>query len=114
MAITFTVNTKPIVPRGQALGGHKIHCYKITGDSSYSAGGYAVTAANLGFDNGITSVVFGGAMGTSGSAGTGLVPQWDAANSKIKLWKGNGAAALTEAAAGDPNGLVLEVVAFGY
>lgn len=114
MALTFTANPKAIIVRGSALGGVKIHQFKITGDAAYGAGGYAITAANLGFDGGIVHLTFGGGMGTAAAGGIQLTAQWDSANSKIKLYKTIAAGAAVEAAAGDPNGLFLEVLAFGY
>lgn len=114
MALTFTQNSKVVIVRGSALGGVQIKSVKITGDAAYAAGGYAITAANLGFSNGIVTVIPCGAMGSTGAAGTQLVPQWDSANSKIKLMKTIASGADVEAAAGDPSGLFLDVVALGY
>ena len=87
-------------------GGLRFKLVEFTGDGSYSAGGYAYAATDASLKwNAIYDVMFDGAMGSEGSGGTALVPKWDRANTKIKLWKGNGAAALTESAAGDPSGL---------
>lgn len=112
MSLAFTVTN--IIVRGSSLGGRKLRLVKIVGDNAYPAGGYAVTAANCNFDNGLDALVPLGVFGAEGAAGTGLVPQWDRTNSKLKLWKGNGAAALTESGAGDPDTLVGQFLAIGY
>ena len=114
MSLTFTANTKQIIPRGSALGGVKIHQFKITGDGSYGSGGYPITAANMGFDNGLITIIPVGLMGTAAAAGIKLAPQWDSANGKMILYKTIASGAAVEAAAGDPNGLFLEVTAIGY
>jgi hypothetical protein len=93
--------------------GFKFAVVEFTGDGSYAAGGYVFAASTLGW-NGITSVFFDGVMGADGAAGTGLSPRWDATNGKIKLYKGAGAAALTEAAAGDPSALKCRAWVVGF
>ena len=97
----------------KAAEGKKYRSVKFTGDGSYSAGGYAVTAANLNFPNAIVRMTSCTLMASEGSGGTALGMSWDVTNSKLKLWKG-AAAPLTECAAGDPREyLPLQGVALG-
>lgn len=110
MALGVTILTKSILKSG--MGGRKRRTIQITGDGSYSAGGYALAASACQL-NAILAVQTG-LIASEGSGGTALGVTWDKTNGKLKCWKGAGAAALTEAAAGDPNGLKGIIEVEGY
>jgi hypothetical protein len=80
---------------------------KVTADTDYAAGGYAFTAAGVGV-SAITSVHFG----VSG----GFIPEWDAANNKLKFMyadnNATGDSALIEVA--DGLDALANVVFYGY
>ena len=82
-------------------------------NSTYAAGGVALTAANLGLTV-LKQIKSVGPAAATGSAGTALVGSLDATTGKVKLWKGNGTSPLQEAANTDTNTLVQRIVAYGY
>lgn len=93
MALGFTVTN--IYARSSPLGGVKPKKVKIVFDASYTTGGYAITAANLGFSNGITT----GPQGITVAGATGgFICGWNDATSKLQVYKVGGAGAATECA----------------
>ena len=110
MAYSKTILIKGISKSGQ--GGRKYRVVQVTGDGSYSAGGYAVQASDFQL-SGIVAIDVGH-LAAEGSGGACLGGTWDKTNSKVKYWKGAGSAAFTEAAAGDPNGLKGILTVYGY
>lgn len=90
MAIALSVNSDTVP------GDRRMHVVDVTLDGSYAAGGYAITAANVGLSS-IDQVILPGVK-TALSATTALAPEWDYTNGKLKFFKGNGVGALTEAA----------------
>jgi hypothetical protein len=114
MALTFTPVSRKRA--GVQDGGQQIFetVTKVTWDNStYAAGGVALTAANLGLS--VLSLVKSvNPAVAEGAAGTMLAGAWDLANGKVKLYKGNGTSPLQEAAAADANGLTQIIVAEGY
>lgn len=91
MALGIAFDFQGYLPQGPS-----IRVGRFTADAAYPAGGYAVTPANLNFQNEIRGLIV--AMGITGS-----VPAWDHANKKLKFYQ-TGAAlsgALSEAIAAD-------------
>ena len=72
MALTFTA----VENNAQTSGVYKM-TVSVTFDTSYPTGGESVTAANFGLGT-ITELRPGGPIGL-------YIPEWDAANSKIKV-----------------------------
>ena len=108
MAITFT-NFKAIPPK---KGGWRSGYVDITLDSSYSAGGWAITAANLKL-NTLHQLVPPSA-GVASSLGYPL--RWDHATGKLQAFQGSAAsnAGLKEIDAGDLNGEVIRCYYEGW
>jgi hypothetical protein len=77
----FNVTKKPASP---IVGGDVEVIHQVTLDTDYAAGGYAITAAQLG----LSSIDFVDCPGNGG-----YVCQWDYANSKLKVLYGNNDAA---------------------
>jgi hypothetical protein len=75
MAVSFT-----LVDRTRTSN-RFITVTKVTLDTDYAAGGYAVTAGNLGLAviKAVLSTEYDG-------ADTGFIPAWDATNSKLKVY----------------------------
>jgi hypothetical protein len=107
MALAFTrtdINIK-------IAGGRRFRVVEVTTDGAYAAGGYAITAANLGLEGAIELVIPGGGTG-------GFVPGWDHANKKLKFYKTGSALSgeLAECAANEAglNGDKYVLFAVGY
>jgi hypothetical protein len=110
MALTFSViDAEP----GTQKGGRRFHVVDITTDNAYAAGGYALTAANLGFDQRIIHVAPAGA-----ALAAGFIPVFVRATGKLMYQKtGAGLSGpLAEAGANEAtlNGVITTVYAIGY
>jgi len=77
MALAISDLGKPAIP---LIGARVRKPIAVTTDTSYAAGGYAISAAALGLSS-ITSITLG--------VSSGFVPEWDAANGKLKVLYGN-------------------------
>ena len=78
--------TKTLVPDSSDVWGkHRVESYDITLDTSYPTGGYAISAANLGWSE-ITGVLELGGNSASG----GYVAKWDKVNSKLMMFRSGG------------------------
>lgn len=99
MALTFSITKSLGVAKGR--GGHRTHIVRITFDNAYPDGGYAITAANLGFDNQILSVIPMGLIhdADTTAAETGYEPSFDQVLGKLQVFvAGSGAATNAEVA----------------
>lgn len=101
MAVTWT-STRPQVKQLPVYlnGGLKIELRSLASSGTYSSGGDALSAANLGMGT-VIGVIFMDGWG-------GFVPEYDRANSKLKLFYGNYDAAdgvLIDVAAGVTPGI---------
>lgn len=107
MALSFTRDASLSLGRGGRT--RKLTLTRITLDNAYAAGGYALTAANLGLRGRIDGVVPGGVPG--------FVISWNQATKKLQAYKTGAAVstALAEAANSEAglNGLIVTVAAFG-
>ncbi len=81
------------------FGKHRTLVSDITGDASYPAGGYPVTAADFGIRR-IYGMKFIGGNAASGA----LLPHFDTTNSKIMFLYPTGGGAASPAALADPVG----------
>lgn len=89
MATTATVTAR------LASSDTRAHIITVTGPASYVAGGDALTAAQLGFGNEITTI-------QSAVTSTGLLAVWDDTNNKLQFFYPTGGAATSPAAIADP------------
>ena len=97
MALTFTEDHRGVVGAQRTWRG------KVTFDASYPTGGEAITAANFGFTQEVTTVQVIANRGTE-------TAQWDKANAKLMVHTADG----TEATNGsDQAAVTVTVVAYG-
>ena len=100
-----------IVDRG-AAGDLFFRVVDVTLDASYPAGGYPLTAAQLGFgSNGVVMMVDGGMTKTAG-----WTVAYDYTNAKLQVFDGSGAANVANhevAAATVLTGIVARLLVFG-
>ena len=85
---------------------------RVAFDSTYPAGGEAITAANFGLSS-IVSLQLTQSKPITGT--TANYATWDAANSKLQLFSSNGAApaALLETATADQSACIVDVLVSG-
>lgn len=106
MALTFA-SLKGIPP---FKGGWIFGLVDITLDNAYTAGGWAITAANVGLPTGGTLYC----LIPSPSKG-GYVLEWDQVNGKLQAFQeADGAGAMAEIDAADLNGEVVRCLVIGY
>jgi hypothetical protein len=110
--ISFSVEILNVQAGAGATRGYRFRMAEITFDSSYPAGGWAITAAN--FQLNTIKKVYPFPIATAGTSNTGILIQWDKTNSKLKCYKSNTAATFQECAAGDANAMVGQVLVIGY
>jgi len=79
MALTFSDRDGWQFPPG-LLGGRRIGLIKITGDDSYSAGGYAISPSDLSLKSEIEALI-------PFDDFSGQVPVWDVDNQKLKFYE---------------------------
>jgi hypothetical protein len=84
MTVTYTYTD--IIPQIQdrvapQKGALKMNMVDLTCDASYPAGGYPLTATNLGLTSLITVIVLSQGLG-------GVCWMWDNTTNKLKGWKG--------------------------
>lgn len=120
MALTSTV-LRRIGVRGSALGGSRINIVQFILDTDYPDGGYPVTAALAGFDNGVVAVIpMGLAHATpTTSADTAYLVSFDASEKKLQVFDSGGGAATNppgEVADGENaiTNLVVDCLCIGY
>jgi hypothetical protein len=82
MAISVGTNYKADIAKGPqpSVLGTKLTFATLTFDSSYAAGGYAVTPANFGLDE---------ILAMFSNVGSGYLAEYDAANGKVKVLIGD-------------------------
>lgn len=80
-----------IVKKGVA-GNMRLNIVDITLDGSYAAGGYAITAASCGVG---TIHHISPVMSTSGDTTKGLLPVYDPATGKLRIYKTGGTTTVT-------------------
>lgn len=105
MALTFSI-TKRLGPR-KGAGGVRTNIVRVTFDNAYTDGGYAITAANLGFNNQVLMMNPLGIIhdATTTSAETGYITSYDQVLGKLQVFHSGGGAA------SDPPGEVADNVA---
>lgn len=116
MALTFSVTKQLGVAKGR--GGTRTHIVRVTFDNAYPDGGYAITAANLGFDSQVLVMLPMGLIhdATTTSAETGYEPSYDQVSGFLQVFvAGSGAATNAEVAnnLAGINGLVCDFLCIG-
>lgn len=105
MAATFGAEPN-ILESPQAIGQFKVSMRTFVPDSSYPAGGYPVTAKQLG----LAKVLFIMPVGNGG-----YVVQYDSVNAKMQVFRQSAAtSALTEPTGVDLSASTFHLLAFGY
>lgn len=94
MAATYSIVKKGVTVTG------RYSIVDVTLDTTYGAGGYALTAASMG----VSTIVGAQVLGQNAA----VLPTWDTTNNKLKIYKGastvtvtSGNAAFTELATND-------------
>jgi hypothetical protein len=94
MALAYSIEKR------LAMGNVRGRLVKITTDTDYAAGGYAISAASCGLLSTVDALVYAGQP-----TPTGYLPVFDTDTQKLAFYRDTGsAAAFTEASSGD-NGL---------
>lgn len=104
MALTFGTTKRINI---KDAGGWRFGIVDITLDGAYAAGGWEITAANLGI-----STLY---LLIPASARSGYVLEWDQVNGKLKAYQeADGATAMGEIDAGDLDTVVVRCLYIGY